>query len=199
MGIFPLLGRFAHSCTPSTTFHWSAVTHRMQVYAIAATPSSSILTITLGDPFAPASSRREALRRRFGFRCRCATCSLPEEKLRLSDARRARVQELWREMPFHQNAVDAVRAVDEALELLDEEGLGGFKGCFCYDAFQYCVACSVGPSPSMSAWAKADKAAGLLDCEGLDQEGARRVHQGARRGQVISLLLTVLRDCRIVR
>lgn len=143
MGVFPLLARFAHSCTPSAGFHWSALQHRMLVHALAPTPSSALPTIWLVDPFTPARARREALRARFGFRCRCPTCELPEDLLQLSDARRAQVAELWRDMPHHQDARRAVDAVESALALLAEEGLVGFRGCFCYDAFQYCVACSV--------------------------------------------------------
>ncbi|KAL8276320.1 hypothetical protein RQP46_011286 [Phenoliferia psychrophenolica] len=142
VGVFPLLSRFAHSCSPTTSIHWEALIGRLVVFAVTPIPALATLTITLVDPFLPASDRRAYLRQRFGFECRCPTCSADEDKLRLGDARRARIRNIFLEMPYVTKPEKAVRSCEEALELLDEEGLYGFRACFHYDAFQFCVACS---------------------------------------------------------
>ncbi|KAM0750936.1 hypothetical protein T439DRAFT_243428 [Meredithblackwellia eburnea MCA 4105] len=168
-GIFLVLSRFAHSCTPSANFHWDSSKFRMVVQSLVPMDKNTLPTISLVDPFLPRVERRKILREKFGFECHCAACDRDEATIRLSDARRARVHVLFIDMP-NKNPRDAIRSVEEAFDLLDEEGLMGWRGCFTYDAFQFSVACS--DFSSAKVWiAKAYQA--FIRERGYDSEDAR--------------------------
>ncbi|KAK4701775.1 cytochrome c oxidase subunit 5b, partial [Phenoliferia sp. Uapishka_3] len=142
VGIFPILSRVAHSCTPNSNFHWEATLGRMILNAIRPIAATERLSITLVDPFLPSIDRKAFLRQRFGYECECAACRQDSEGTRMSDARRTRVRIIFQEMPYQTKPQTVLRRVEEAINLLNEEGLLGYKGCFFYDAAQFCIACS---------------------------------------------------------
>lgn len=132
-GIFPILNKLEHSCSPNTGYHYEQKLGRILVHAFDSISEKVAITISLVDPFLTRAERQERLERRFGIDCSCKACSLKGEEAELSDHRRERIKTLFVEMPDQNDASLAIRRCEEALHLLRDEGIKGWHGCWCYD------------------------------------------------------------------
>lgn len=113
------------------------------------THGSQITVSYLADVGTDTQGRRRQLQADFGFRCACTTCGLSGIDLALSDQRRSRIGQLSALIQVAVNGemrlgmpqnhtrkpTDAVHLVEERLQLMDDEGVGGtawdtlYAGC----------------------------------------------------------------------
>ena len=91
--VFATVSRINHSCNPTTVQRWNPLLERMTVYAVRPIPTGTEIT-TAYHVGGPSSVRKPILKEHFGFDCTCEVCSLPDDKLRTSDARMIRVENL---------------------------------------------------------------------------------------------------------
>lgn len=92
-GVFRDLSRVNHSCRPNCVHSWNAKLEKETVYAVRKIKEGEELT-TSYHAGGPSSTRKEILKEAFRFDCTCELCSLPENKLKASDARLIRAQNL---------------------------------------------------------------------------------------------------------
>eukprot|EP00933_Yihiella_yeosuensis_P021709 TRINITY_DN17156_c0_g1_i1.p1 TRINITY_DN17156_c0_g1~~TRINITY_DN17156_c0_g1_i1.p1 ORF type:complete len:413 (-),score=63.98 TRINITY_DN17156_c0_g1_i1:194-1432(-) len=133
-GVFAVASRFNHSCTPNLHAVWRPDLGADVRHALCDLEKDEELTISylgLSDLLSPAAERRETLRKRWKFQCRCKACSLEGDALKLSDERRVRMLKLHdilsnspapsatSEAPLNVTAL-----VDETVQLIDEEMSG---------------------------------------------------------------------------
>jgi hypothetical protein len=109
--------RLNHSCAPNVHGAWNAMRGRQTMFALRDISEGEELVVSylgnMGEE-QPRKDRRESLRADFGFVCQCTKCQLKGEALAESDARCARLGELYDEirdavsMSAFQNEVEAV-------------------------------------------------------------------------------------------
>ena len=92
-GVFATISRINHNCNPNCVQSWNPLLERETVYSVRPIPAGSEIT-TAYHVGGPSTERKPLLKEHFGFDCACEVCSLPDEKLRTSDARMIRVENL---------------------------------------------------------------------------------------------------------
>ena len=145
-----LLQRINHSCTPNTSYHFSA--NLLHLHTLGPLPTGTELSISYLSPLLPLSTRLSLLQTHYRFTCSCTACLTPA-----SEERRARIaglSEVLRE--WEKGEVRAGEVVREAGKVLgvggvvDREGLVSEKGRLWRDASEVmaahssCVLCSFG-------------------------------------------------------
>ena len=81
----------------------------------------TISYLLLGIPFA----ERQHLIKRWGFKCTCDLCSLPERERQASDLRRTMISQAEKkivELAEEYKLDDAVKLAEEIVEMIGEEG-----------------------------------------------------------------------------
>jgi hypothetical protein len=91
--VFATISRINHSCNPNCVQSWDPLLERDTVYAVRPILAGAEIT-TAYHVGGPSTERKPLLKEHFGFDCACEVCSLPDEKLRTSDARMIRVENL---------------------------------------------------------------------------------------------------------
>lgn len=141
-GVFRYISRINHSCRPNAIQYWNQLLRRETVYCVS--PISSGEEITLSYYLGGSSTtRQQVLQEQFGFLCRCELCSLPPERLAISDARLQRAQELDSmigdpDRCFREPDV-VMAACSELFEIYELEVVrDGRLARLFYDAFQLC-------------------------------------------------------------
>ncbi|GAA5954978.1 hypothetical protein JCM21900_005954 [Sporobolomyces salmonicolor] len=123
-GIFCLTARLNHSCLPNVNASYDSRSRRMRTHALRTIePGEELLTAYLGrrDLYGLESSkRRDRLRKRWNFDCRCEVCAAPRPA---SDRRSTRLGELRDGGAGLQprDVEGRLRACGEALALLEAE------------------------------------------------------------------------------
>ncbi|KAH7406388.1 hypothetical protein DE146DRAFT_629722 [Phaeosphaeria sp. MPI-PUGE-AT-0046c] len=122
--LYPLISRINHACDPNAFVMFSQAGVSMAVKAYRAIEPGEEITVSyllLGAP----SRKRHDLLHRWGFKCTCSLCSLPQLEKKVSDTRRlmissaeARVVELAGKREL--NA--AIATALEVVELVNDEG-----------------------------------------------------------------------------
>jgi len=145
-GIFLRVSRFNHSCNPNVYAFWREEDGMEVLRANRDLEEGEELCISYLSHLElcrPGPARRGRLRRAFGFRCLCSVCSRVSEARARSDQNRERLKQLNRDM---QRARDlqgmGMAAVDELLELLDEEfdASPPARALACFAAFRLALA-----------------------------------------------------------
>ncbi|KAN0128919.1 hypothetical protein V8E53_013292 [Lactarius tabidus] len=139
-GVCVRASRFNHSCSPNAKYSFDSNTGDLRIHALGTIPCGEEIFITyIGcrQLFGSTRQSRQAnLRTRYHFTCACSTCSLPEAKSKMSDARRRKVNELWeiagRLIPTQED--QCFNVVVEAMCLLRQEGYLDDEADFLYEA-----------------------------------------------------------------
>jgi hypothetical protein len=99
---------------------------------------SSFPEINSGEP------QRKHLSSQFGFDCACEVCTLPEEQVRLSDARLVALADLERQVTlwstWEMDGPAAIELLKKMWELSDQEGYWYGRGEIAEDATAIAVA-----------------------------------------------------------
>jgi hypothetical protein len=141
-GVYETISRINHSCSPNVVQAWNPLAEKETVYAVREIPAGTEIC-TAYHFGGPSSERQKILKMFFGFECTCFLCSLPEEKLEVSDERMVEAQELdevigdAKKVRFHADEVlDACRRLSKIFE---EEGVKDDRlSRLYYDCFQVC-------------------------------------------------------------
>ncbi|KAJ6780544.1 hypothetical protein PWT90_06632 [Aphanocladium album] len=145
-GIYPTICLINHSCLPNAHNNWNSEQEQETIHAIRPIPAGEEITIAY-DMKGSSAVRRSHLQAAFGFDCSCVVCTLPLSELRLSDARRVRIQQLDEAIGdlsrMMSDPAASLRDCKALLVLSEEEyGLGAapLHMRMYYDAFQIAVA-----------------------------------------------------------
>ncbi|RFU29990.1 hypothetical protein B7463_g6374, partial [Scytalidium lignicola] len=138
--IFPVIARFNHSCRPNTQHAWNKLLNMETCHVISPVKKGDELTLSY-HAGGPSSTRRPELKTYFGFDCTCKVCSLPQDKLALSDERLTRAQKLDVAIgdPKRVRLVPdkVLKDCKELLDIYREEGIADTRVPRLYwDAFQ---------------------------------------------------------------
>ncbi|KAJ3144288.1 hypothetical protein HDU89_008615 [Geranomyces variabilis] len=142
-GIFLVISRFNHSCTPNALFHWSQTLNRQVVYSIKPIAKGQEIEVAYISVMSPPATRHFALKKNFNFGCRCTACSLPRKELELSASRRAECVAIAQRIDTQLDRGEpllALRSIRRAMDLAKLEGVWESETApLCYDAFRICV------------------------------------------------------------
>ncbi|WVW86658.1 hypothetical protein I302_108712 [Kwoniella bestiolae CBS 10118] len=90
VGLFEMLLRVNHCCTPHAGWYWYEEDTEMRLYAYTDIPPNTQITVSYlsnNDLIKPSVSRRKKIFDDFGFDCQCESCSLPSDSILASDER----------------------------------------------------------------------------------------------------------------
>eukprot|EP00918_Siedleckia_nematoides_P058086 GHVU01126650.1.p1 GENE.GHVU01126650.1~~GHVU01126650.1.p1 ORF type:complete len:482 (-),score=79.58 GHVU01126650.1:798-2243(-) len=179
--------RINHSCRPCVQCVW--VDPYMRVVATRDIAKGEELCRSYCEVRAGAAMRQQKLDALYGFECMCEACMLPQAQKDLSDRARTCIRNLSKQVAAidlekiqpecHGHLEEIVEAVEAALGLMDEEGIGyPLLHLNLYSrAFQCAVALGLGQGEVRSWALKARNAA--LDAEGFHGPSTRRYAQYA--------------------
>ncbi|KAJ7188534.1 hypothetical protein C8R46DRAFT_1054982 [Mycena filopes] len=123
-GLFPILCRANHDCSPNANFFFNSRSFTGQFHAVRAIAKGEEITVMYSELAASRSQRRAELQEHYKFLCECSTCSLPPALVEKSDARRRAIGELIPMMHTGRYAEDlSVARIEELLEWATEEGM----------------------------------------------------------------------------
>ncbi|KAF8882159.1 hypothetical protein CPB84DRAFT_1791070 [Gymnopilus junonius] len=154
-GVYPLINRANHSCSPNAGTKWDLASLTMSFYALRHIPAGEEICKTYINPALPRETRMGILRKNYRFTCDCPWCDIrqsahlnlpepeeftPEEldRIAASDRDRATLGTWVFTHPGYKKwSTDLARADDlvisshlEALSLIDKEGMQGLQNLF---------------------------------------------------------------------
>ncbi|KAI1114823.1 SET domain-containing protein [Nemania sp. NC0429] len=127
-GIFVEGSRVNHACDNNAQKHWNERIKRHTVHAIRDIAVGEEITITYLGSLRSRKTRQENLQAKFGFRCLCALCSLPEEQSKQVDDRLEQIYYLDQVIGFQGLAgisakpLKMLRLIDRQVCLYNEHG-----------------------------------------------------------------------------
>lgn len=104
VGIFPIVSRLNHSCTPNVQHSYNATIGREVVHAIRDIQKDEEIVTSYVPLQRPASTRDEDLAKKWGFECKCDICSGSDRAK--SDIRRQRLYEIDQGFAFLDKPID---------------------------------------------------------------------------------------------
>ncbi|KAJ7209592.1 hypothetical protein GGX14DRAFT_630897, partial [Mycena pura] len=123
-GLFPVLCRANHDCSPNANFFFNTRSFTGQLHAVHSIAENEEITVLYSELAAPRKERQAELLEHYKFLCECRTCSLPLAQAEESDARRRAIGEM---IPLMHRGVYAddltVARIEELLAWAQEEGL----------------------------------------------------------------------------
>ncbi|KAJ6497831.1 hypothetical protein C8R45DRAFT_141455 [Mycena sanguinolenta] len=123
-GLFPILCRANHDCSPNANFFFNWRTFTGQFHAVRAIAKGEEITALYCELAASRPERRAELQEHYKFLCDCSTCSLAPNLAEQSDVRRKAIRELIPMMHAGIYADDmSVARIQELLDMATEEGL----------------------------------------------------------------------------
>ncbi|KAJ7039147.1 hypothetical protein C8F04DRAFT_319039 [Mycena alexandri] len=123
-GLFPVLCRANHDCSPNTNFFFNPRSFTGQFHAVRAIAKDEEITVMYSELAAPRHERRAELQEHYKFLCECSTCSLPPDLAEKSDSRRRAIGALIPMMHAGSYADDLSMArIEELLNWATEEGM----------------------------------------------------------------------------
>ncbi|KAJ7782817.1 hypothetical protein B0H16DRAFT_1403118 [Mycena metata] len=123
-GLFPILCRANHDCSPNTNFFFNPRSFTGQFHAVRAIAKDEEITVLYSELAAPRDERRAELQEHYKFLCECSTCSLRPDLAEKSDSRRRAIGALIPMMHAGSYADDLTLArIEELLEWATEEGM----------------------------------------------------------------------------
>ncbi|KAI0090418.1 hypothetical protein BDY19DRAFT_940095 [Irpex rosettiformis] len=154
-GIFLFAARFNSSCVPNVNNRWDPDRGQVVFRALRDISPGEELSIGYGKLLATRDERREELKRKFNFKCRCEACALEGQALAFSDERRQVLHELYSAHMQEAAGDDPMQGIGEAmfaLKCLREEQLPVYESSFYFSGFHFCAA--VSDLSSAAVWAK---------------------------------------------
>jgi SET domain len=141
-GVYETISRINHSCAPNVVQAWNPLAEKETVYAVRSMSAGTEIC-TAYHVGGPSSERQKILKMYFGFDCTCALCSLPQEKLKMSDERMVEAEELDETIGDSKKVrfqADEVLACCQRLsKIYEEEGIKDDRLSRLYfDCFQVC-------------------------------------------------------------
>ncbi|KAJ7717999.1 hypothetical protein DFH07DRAFT_899200 [Mycena maculata] len=128
-GLFPILCRANHDCSPNTNFFFNPKSFTGQFHAIRHIPKDEEITVLYCELAASREERRAELLEHYKFLCECKTCSLAPGLSRQSDARRRAIGDL---IPLMHQGIYAegmsIARIHELLDWASDEGLYAMYG-----------------------------------------------------------------------
>lgn len=92
-GIFPTYARCNHSCAPNAMARFNHTTFAIEVRAVRGVAPGEELLVSYTNVLDNRATRNLALKKNYGFECRCRVCAEPSTtKCAESDARRTSIQ-----------------------------------------------------------------------------------------------------------
>ncbi|KAJ8076634.1 hypothetical protein PM082_001057 [Marasmius tenuissimus] len=196
--------KFNHSCSPNGRGSFHDEKHQYRIYALTDIAAGEEIFIPYIQGRNIYGSTREQRRSRLyfahGFKCMCKTCSLPQNEVEKSDARRSKLKELYERLPKHNPSAHGDRIISlviQSIRLLREDGYLADADDFAVDAAHVCA--SVSDVESAKYWARLayeakrdefgpDSAHAIRAKENLDDPMSRKNHPqaGFFRTQVLS-------------
>ncbi|KAL0577699.1 hypothetical protein V5O48_004303 [Marasmius crinis-equi] len=158
-GLCILASKFNHACSPNAraSFHDESGRHRIYALTDIAAGEEIVIPYIQGRNVygSTRAQRRTRLRFSHGFECMCKTCSLSEEDVKKSDARRSTLKVLYEQLPllhpsYHGEQI--ISLIIQAITLLREEGYLADADDFAADAAHVCS--SVSDVESARYWAR---------------------------------------------
>ncbi|KAJ7874740.1 hypothetical protein B0H14DRAFT_2717335 [Mycena olivaceomarginata] len=123
-GLFPILCRANHDCSPNANFFFNSRSFTGQFHAVRDIAKDEEITAMYSELAAPRHQRRAELQEHYKFLCECSTCSLPPNLVEQSDIRRKAIAEL---IPLMHSGIYAddmsVARIEELLGWATDEGL----------------------------------------------------------------------------
>lgn len=144
-GIFLDASRFNHACSPNAKQSFNTNTGEIRIYALDVISAGEEIFISYISGRrvygTPQKYRQNDLCTRYHFACACYVCSLPEEELLKSDARRLRLNQLWEIIPRFtpKQEIQHLIAIVEGLRIFSEERLLADTADFLNDAASLCA------------------------------------------------------------
>ncbi|KAJ7128936.1 hypothetical protein C8R43DRAFT_1026427 [Mycena crocata] len=123
-GLFPILCRANHDCSPNANFFFNTRSFTGQLHAVRTIAKDEEVTVLYCELAASREERRAELLEHYKFVCECKTCSLSPVALAESDSRRKAIGALIPLM--HQGRYDdgmSVARIEELLAAALTEGL----------------------------------------------------------------------------
>ncbi|KAL0072510.1 Cochaperone protein [Marasmius tenuissimus] len=196
--------KFNHSCSPNARGSFHGEKRQYRIYALTDIAVGEEIFIPYIQGRNIYGSTREQRRSRLyfahGFKCMCKTCSLPQNEVEKSDARRSKLKELYEKLPKHNPSAHGDRIISlviQSIRLLREDGYLADADDFAVDAAHVCA--SVSDVESAKYWARLayeakrdefgpDSAHAIRAKENLDDPMSRKNHPqaGFFRTQVLS-------------
>ncbi|KAI1763147.1 SET domain-containing protein [Hypoxylon sp. FL1150] len=177
-GIYPTICLINHSCHPNAHNNWNEELEVETIHAIRPIMAGEEITIDYSEG-GPSQVRQLHLRKAFGFDCQCTACTLPQQQLKSSDARRFEIQRLdgsigdpMRMMSRPGTSLADCRSLLQVLEEEYGEAAVSSTARLYYDAFQISVAHS--DRPRASVFAERAYRARVI-CEGEDSPLTQRM------------------------
>ncbi|KAJ6495623.1 hypothetical protein C8R47DRAFT_1115783 [Mycena vitilis] len=123
-GLFPILCRANHDCSPNANFYFNPRSFTGQFHAVRAIAKDEEITVLYSELAASRQARRAELQEHYKFLCECSTCCLPPALSQQSDARRLAIGQLIPMMHAGIYADDlSVARIEDALNWTTEEGI----------------------------------------------------------------------------
>jgi hypothetical protein len=143
LGLFREACLANHSCRPNVDASWNGYIGCMVMHATTDITPGEELTHNYLNIFDRFLDRQADLEKDFAFTCRCEICSVSRTKSFASDKRRQQMrecEEIIAEMILA-TPTPCLYATRRMLELLADEGIGGYHGAKAYyDAFRIAIA-----------------------------------------------------------
>lgn len=121
-GVFPILSRANHSCTPNAIFTTDLSTLKGSFYAVSPIKAGDEIFISYTLLCEAREERRHDLQF-YEFSCTCECCELPPKKLKLSNARRTAISALLSPDDGSPPFPDEIGAVEDVLRMARDERL----------------------------------------------------------------------------
>ncbi|KAK0462307.1 uncharacterized protein EV420DRAFT_1477055 [Desarmillaria tabescens] len=129
VGIFPLLSRANHDCTPNSHYFFNFSSFTGEFRAMRDIPQGDEVTIAYTHVLAPRGARQAQLRSGYSFICSCAACHLDAKQAEASDERRARIHQLVEEITPGNSAwrKPSYERMTECLNMVEKERLDIYR------------------------------------------------------------------------
>mmetsp|Transcript_12382 Transcript_12382/g.27472 ORF Transcript_12382/g.27472 Transcript_12382/m.27472 type:complete len:408 (-) Transcript_12382:40-1263(-) len=131
-GLFLTIARMNHSCRPNATHFWRPDLHKMVIHAtVDIGVGDEICTCYGPSDCRDTAGRRHYLQERYSFDCACGMCM--EGNDAGGDDRIRELGILFEDIALRtsstgQDAIQTLQIIDNCLELMEEQGLGGDSG-----------------------------------------------------------------------
>ncbi|KAH9469409.1 hypothetical protein Pst134EA_009923 [Puccinia striiformis f. sp. tritici] len=129
MSIFPSISRINHACTGAVNavYNWRENEGREVVHVTKVIEPGEEIFLAYFDSKLPRNDRQSYLSQAYGFKCTCSVCSLSSHRIQESDYRITRINSLKATLSAWSagsiGGADAVQLVEDAVDLMTEEGM----------------------------------------------------------------------------
>ncbi|KAK0207470.1 hypothetical protein IW262DRAFT_533858 [Armillaria fumosa] len=129
VGIFPLLSRANHDCTPNSHYFFNFSSFTGEFRATRDIPRGDEVTISYTYVLAPRAARQAHLRNDYSFICSCEACRLDTKNTEASDDRRAKIDQLVEEITPGSSVwrKPSYEKMKECLKMVEKERLDIFR------------------------------------------------------------------------